>query len=107
MLKGRFVEALIAPAFETDALEFLKAKSKDIRLISLDRPLAAPLARKLTRRINGGTLTQDADLGAPEAWQPVTKAAIPDALRPVADFGIRICKHLKSNTILLAWECAP
>ena len=107
VLKGRFVEALIAPAFEPDALEFLKAKSKDIRLISLDRPLAAPLARKLTRRINGGTLTQDADLNAPEAWQPVTKAAIPDALRPLADFGIRICKHLKSNAILLAWECAP
>lgn len=107
VLKGRFVEALIAPSFEPDALEFLKAKSKDIRLISLDRPLAAPLPRKLVRRINGGTLTQDADLGAPEAWNPVTKAAIPDSLRPVADFGIRICKHLKSNAILLAWECAP
>jgi AICAR transformylase/IMP cyclohydrolase PurH len=52
VLKGRFVEALIAPAFEPDALEFLKAKSKDIRLISLDRPLAAPVPRKLTRRIN-------------------------------------------------------
>ena len=107
VLKGRFVEALIAPAFEPDALEFLKAKSKDIRLISLDRPLAAPLPRKLTRQIRGGTLTQDADLNAPEAWIPATKATIPDALRPTADFGIRVCKHLKSNAILLAWECAP
>ena len=107
VLKGRFVEALIAPAFEPDALEFLKAKSKDIRLISLDRPLAAPLPRRLTRRINGGTLVQDADLAAPEAWQPATKTAIPDALRPVADFGIRVCKHLKSNAILLAWAYAP
>jgi phosphoribosylaminoimidazolecarboxamide formyltransferase / IMP cyclohydrolase len=70
VLKGRFVEALIAPAFESDALEFLKAKSKDIRLISLDRPLAAPLPRRLTRQINGGTLAQDADLNAPEGWTP-------------------------------------
>ena len=106
ILKGRFVEALIAPAFEPDALEFLKSKSKDIRLLSLDRPLAAPLPRKLVRQINGGTLTQDADLNAPEGWETVTRAAIPDSLRPVAGFGIRVCKHLKSNAILLAWEYA-
>jgi len=107
VLKGRFVEALIAPSFESDALEFLKAKSKDIRLISLDHPLAAPLPRRLTRPINGGTLTQEADLNAPEAWNLVTKSAIPDSLRPTADFGIRVCKHLKSNAILLAWEPTP
>ena len=107
ILKGRFVEALIAPAFEPDALEFLKAKSKDIRLISLDRPLAAPLPRRLVRQINGGTLTQDADVNAPEGWNVVTKAPFPEALRPVADFGLRVCKHLKSNAILLAWEYAP
>ncbi len=107
VLKGRFVEALIAPAFAPDALEFLKAKSKDIRLISLDRPLAAPLPRRLVRQINGGALAQDADAGAPEGWTLVTKTPFPDALRSVADFGIRICKHLKSNAILLAWETAP
>ena len=107
VLKGRFVEALIAPSFDSDALEFLKAKSKDIRLISLDFPLASPLPRKLTRQINGGLLTQDADLNAPEAWNLVTKSAIPESLRPTADFGIRVCKHLKSNAILLAWEPAP
>lgn len=107
VLKGRFVEALIAPAFEPDALEFLQAKSKDIRLISLDRPLAAPLPRKLVRQINGGTLVQDADVNAPEGWTVVTRAPFPASLRPVADFGIRVCKHLKSNAILLARAYAP
>jgi phosphoribosylaminoimidazolecarboxamide formyltransferase / IMP cyclohydrolase len=107
VLKGRFVEALIAPAFEPDALDFLQNKSKDIRLISLDRPLAEPLPRRTLRQINGGTLAQDADVRAPEAWHVVTKTPFPDALRPVADFGIRICKHLKSNAILLAWEPSP
>ena len=107
VLKGRFVEALIAPAFAPDALDFLQNKSKDIRLISLDRPLAAPLPRKTLRQINGGMLAQDADVRAPEAWSVVTQTPFPDALRPVADFGIRICKHLKSNAILLAWEAAP
>ena len=107
VLKGRFVEALIAPAFEPEALAFLKAKSRDIRLISLDQPLAAPLPRRLIRQINGGLLLQDADLQAPEAWHVVTRAAFPDALRPLAAFGIRVCTHIKSNAILLAWEPAP
>ena len=107
VLKGRFVEALIAPSFEPDALEFLKAKSKDIRLISLDAPLVAPLPRKIIRQINGGTLTQEADLNAPEDWNPVTQAPFPEVLWPIADFGVRICKHLKSNAILLAWEPTP
>ncbi|MCQ2124104.1 MAG: IMP cyclohydrolase, partial [Fibrobacter sp.] len=34
-LKGKFVEILLAPAFEADALEFLKNKSKDIRLLEV------------------------------------------------------------------------
>ena len=107
VLKGRFVEALIAPGFEEDALEYLKAKSKDIRLVALDRPLAAPLARRMERQINGGTLAQDADVGAAEEWNVVTKAPFPERLRGTAEFGICVCKHLKSNAILLAWEYAP
>jgi len=107
LLKGRFVEAVIAPEFEPDALKFLQAKSKDIRLISLDRPLNTPLPRQMVRRINGGTLTQDADIGASEGWSSVTKVPFPDTLRPLADFGIRVCTHLKSNAILLAWEYTP
>ena len=107
VLKGRFVEALIAPAFEPEALEFLKAKSRDIRLISLDQPLAAPRPRRLIRQINGGLLRQDADVQAPEEWHVVTRAAFPDSLRPLAAFGIRVCTHIKSNAILLAWEPAP
>lgn len=107
ILKGRFVEALIAPAFDPDALDFLQHKSKDIRLISLDQPLTPPLPRRLFRQINGGTLNQDADLGAAEGWHVVTKTPFPESLNPVAEFGIRICKHLKSNAILLAWEPVP
>ncbi|HXK79680.1 MAG TPA: hypothetical protein PLB42_05830, partial [Kiritimatiellia bacterium] len=95
------------PDFAPDALAFLQAKSKDIRLISLGQPLAAPLPRQLVRHINGGTLTQSADLGATEQWNNVTKALFPDRLRALAQFGITVCKHIKSNAILLAWEYAP
>ena len=109
VLQGRFVEALIAPSFEPDALEWLRAKSKMIRLVSLDAPLAAPEPRTLHRFIRGACLCQDADVPsiAPEQWEPVTRALIPDALRPLAAFGIRMCAHLKSNAILLAREWRP
>lgn len=106
-LKGRFVEALIAPGFEADALEFLQQKSKSIRLIDLGQPLKAPLLRTLQRQINGGILTQSADTEAPEAWNVVTTAPFPGALKPLAEFGICVCKHLKSNAIALVWEYAP
>ena len=109
VLQGRFVEALIAPSFEPDALEWLCAKSKMIRLVSLDASLAAPAPRTLVRQIRGAMLRQDADVPAiaPEQWEPVTRAQIPDALRPLAAFGIRMCAHLKSNAILLAHEYRP
>lgn len=109
VLQGRFVEALIAPSFEADALEWLSAKSKMIRLVSLDAPLAEPAPRTVFRQIRGATLHQDADVPsiAPEQWEPVTRAQIPDALRPLAAFGIRMCAHLKSNAILLAHEYRP
>ena len=107
VLKGRFVEALVAPGFDDDALEFLRAKSKNIRLISLDRPLALPISSPRTRRIRGGTLRQTSDAAAPEGWTTVTRTPFPDDLRPLADFGIRMGKHLKSNAIVLAWERAP
>ena len=108
VLKGRFVEALVAPSFEPGALDFLRAKSKNIRLVSLDRPLAAPAAGETRiRRIRGGTLRQTADAGAPEGWTTVTQTPFPDDLRPTAEFGIRMAKHLKSNAIVLAWERAP
>lgn len=102
VLQGRFVEALVAPSFDPDAFDFLTAKSRQIRLVSLDAPLAPPRPRRTSRRIFGATLWQDADVDAPEQWDLVTTAPFPDALRPAASFGIKMCAHLKSNAILLA-----
>ena len=106
VLKGRFVEALVAPGFDEDALAFLRGKSKNIRLISLDAELAAPLKRRTERRINGGLLLQDADAGAAEEWRSVTKKALPAEMRPLAEFGVKVCKHVKSNAILIVREYA-
>ena len=106
-LKGRFVEALIAPAFEPDALEFLRKKSRDLRLLELDRPLVPPAPGRQVRQIVGGLLAQDRDDSIVQHWVVPTAAPFPDAKRPLAEFGIRVAKHVKSNAIVLAREHAP
>ncbi|OGS36242.1 MAG: bifunctional phosphoribosylaminoimidazolecarboxamide formyltransferase/IMP cyclohydrolase [Elusimicrobia bacterium RIFOXYB2_FULL_49_7] len=106
-LSGRFVEILMAPAFESDALEFLKNKSKDIRLLqfaSLSKPHAP---RRMFRQIEGGLLEQDNDRLLAEKMICVTRAAFPDNRKALADFAYKAVKNVKSNAIILAREYRP
>ncbi len=106
LLKGRFVEALVAPGFEPDALEFLQKKSKDIRLLDLGE-LTAPQPRKVYKHILGGMLEQDRDVELWRKWDVVTEAKLPDNIRPLAGFTWKACKHVKSNAIVLGYEYQP
>jgi len=107
VLKGRFVEALIAPDFTPEALEFLQAKSKDIRLLKLQQPLTPPQPGRAIRQINGGLLVQDRDAALFERWEMVTHTPFPADKRALAEFGVKVCKHVKSNAIVLVREYAP
>ena len=106
-LKDRFVEVLIAPDFEAEALEFLKAKSKQIRLLILRQPLQAAKPSPVLRQIQGGLLVQDRDLGLSAHWMTPTSEAFPEEKRGLADFGIKVCKHVKSNAIVIVNEYQP
>jgi phosphoribosylaminoimidazolecarboxamide formyltransferase/IMP cyclohydrolase len=105
-LKGRFVEIVIAPSFEADALEFLKAKSKDIRLLAIGA-FEAGKARKVYKHVVGGMLVQDRDVAVWEKFESVTKVAFPQEKQGLAAFAWKACKHLKSNAIALGYEYAP
>ncbi len=105
-LKGRFVEVLIAPGFDPEALDLLRKKSKDIRLLDLGE-LKAPQPRKVYKHVLGGLLEQDRDVDLFRKWECVTKAAFPEALKPLAQFTWKACKHVKSNAIALGYEYAP
>ena len=74
-LKGRFVEILLAPAFDDDALEFLKNKSKDIRLLEVGEIKKATHC-KVYKHVIGGMLVQDRDVDTYEKFECVTKAQI-------------------------------
>src|SRR5690606_613327 len=104
-LKGRFVEVLIAPGFAADALDYLQRKSKDIRLLDIgSMEPAGP--RKVYKHILGGMLVQDRDVELNRKWEPATKAFFPDALKDLALFTWKACKHVKSNAIVIGQEYA-
>lgn len=106
-LQDRFVEVLIAPDFAPDALGLLQHKSKQLRLLRLHRPCSVASGGTSVRQINGGLLVQDRDTAVLASWAVPTQAGFPAGRRAMAEFGIKACKHVKSNAILLVREYAP
>ena len=98
-----FLEVIAAPAVSDEALAHLRAKKKNLRVLTLALAVGrAPEPR--TRTVLAGALTQSPDLALPEpsAWTTVTQR-VPDA--PTLDllaFAWLAAKHVKSNAIVLA-----
>ena len=105
-LKGKFVEILLAPAFDDDALEFLKNKSKDIRLLEVGEIKKATPC-KVYKHVIGGMLVQDRDIGTWEKFECVTKAQFPKNKEDLARFTWLVTKHTKSNAIVMCYEYKP
>jgi phosphoribosylaminoimidazolecarboxamide formyltransferase/IMP cyclohydrolase len=105
-LSGRFVEVIIAPDFTPEALELL-TKKKNIRLLKLHAPFLPAQDASTVRQIGGGVLVQNRDNQVMDSWQVKTKADFPGNMADLAEFGVRACKHVKSNAILLVREYAP
>jgi phosphoribosylaminoimidazolecarboxamide formyltransferase/IMP cyclohydrolase len=105
-LKGKFVEAIIAPGFTGEALGFLREKSKDIRLLELD--FGEP-EKTSCRFVSGGLLEQDRDIGYADKseFRNVTKKAFPENRKDLALFACLAAKHTKSNAIVICREYGP
>ncbi|MDR0515704.1 MAG: hypothetical protein LBH25_01505 [Fibromonadaceae bacterium] len=102
-LKGRFVEILLAPDFDADALEFLKNKSRDIRLLKVGE-IKPPKPGKVYKHVIGGMLVQDRDVECWEKFECTTKAKFPNEKQALAKFSWLVCKHTKSNAIVICHE---
>lgn len=92
-----FFEVLIAPAFDTDALQVLKSKKNRI-LLELTAH-HAPLTQY--KSILNGTLAQDNDTGNFGEWKEVGGRNTTTAEHNDLAFANLVCKHLKSNAIAL------
>jgi phosphoribosylaminoimidazolecarboxamide formyltransferase/IMP cyclohydrolase len=98
-----FLEVVVAPAVEPDALEIL-ARRPNMRVV-LDPGLGAPPVAGLEFRSAGGALlATDADVASddPAAWSVATQRPPTDEEREALDFAWRVCRHVKSNAIVLA-----
>ncbi|HHU53433.1 MAG TPA: bifunctional phosphoribosylaminoimidazolecarboxamide formyltransferase/IMP cyclohydrolase [Clostridiaceae bacterium] len=98
-----FLEVILAPSFEPDALEVLM-KRKNIRLLELPG-LAEPYpaGTQMVKEIYGGILLQDYDQKSIESeeQQVVTKSKPEQADLPDYYFAMKVVKHVKSNAIVL------
>lgn len=104
---NRFVEVMIAPSYNDDALEFLCAKSKQLRILRLRAPLAIATSGRTIRQINGGLLVQSRDVETLTHWMVPTAEFFPEEKKALAEFAVKACKHIKSNAIAIAREYAP
>lgn len=101
-LNKLFMEILIAPDFEPAALDLLKSKKN--RILLKRKPVELPT--KLVKTILNGVLEQDKDSVTESADQftTVTDKAPTASERRALEFALKVCKHTKSNTIILAKE---
>ena len=103
-LAETFLECVVAPSFAAGALARLHQK-KNLRLLATGGWLKSDHVAWHLKQVGGGLLVQDRDrtAGAELASaQLVTKRAPTDAERAALDFAWRVCKHVKSNAIVLA-----
>ncbi|MBO6587571.1 MAG: bifunctional phosphoribosylaminoimidazolecarboxamide formyltransferase/IMP cyclohydrolase [Allomuricauda sp.] len=95
-----FCEVVIAPSYTDEALEILKGKKNRIILIQND----IELPETLVRTCLNGVLVQDKDskTDSKEDLNPVTDKK--PTSKEIEDliFASKLCKHTKSNTIVLA-----
>lgn len=101
-----FVEAMVAPDFDRDAVEILTTRPKwkaNVRLVKCG-PLGPPAERRELRQIVGGLLVQDADVVPdPEAeWKTVTRRQPTSSELADLRFAWAVVRHVKSNAIVLA-----
>ncbi|MCL0102460.1 bifunctional phosphoribosylaminoimidazolecarboxamide formyltransferase/IMP cyclohydrolase [Dehalococcoidia bacterium] len=99
-----FYEIVIAPGYESDAVEVLKTR-KDLRILDMGPMEAAVPAGSLDfRRVGGGLLVQTPDILAedPRSWRVATRREPTPEEMGSLTFAWKVAKHVKSNAIVLA-----
>jgi phosphoribosylaminoimidazolecarboxamide formyltransferase/IMP cyclohydrolase len=106
-LHENFVEVLLAPGFEEGALEVLQQKQA-IRILCDEERRQADPAERDVKRVRGGLLIQDRD-GDPEPrelMEVVTRTEPSEEQWRDMLFAWIVVRHVRSNAIVLARECA-
>jgi phosphoribosylaminoimidazolecarboxamide formyltransferase / IMP cyclohydrolase len=102
-LGGMFVEAVFAPGYDEDALAVLQEKP-NVRLLENQERRTIPVSEPDMKRVRGGILVQDRDTGMElrEEMEAVTTVKPSEEEWGELVFAMRICKHVRSNAIVLS-----
>ncbi|GAC1317129.1 MAG: bifunctional phosphoribosylaminoimidazolecarboxamide formyltransferase/IMP cyclohydrolase [Thermoleophilaceae bacterium] len=102
-----FVELVFAPGFDDDALEILQQK-ENVRILDDQERRDEPVGEHDTRRVRGGLLVQDRneDIELREEMQVVTEHKPSEREWGEMLFAWKVCKHVRSNAIVLAKDLA-
>lgn len=105
-ITSTFVEVVLAPSYQEDALFELK-KKRDIRILSTGS-LSTEIQEKIEfKKITGGLLYQERDLGVIsdiKSLKVVTRRQPTEKEYTAMDFAWKVCKHVKSNAIIFAFD---
>jgi phosphoribosylaminoimidazolecarboxamide formyltransferase/IMP cyclohydrolase len=106
-LHKNFIEVLIAPGYDDDALEILQQKEA-IRILCDEEQLPVDPGERDIKRVRGGLLIQDRD-GDPETrelMETVTEIAPDEERWNDLLFAWTVVRHVRSNAIVIARDGA-
>jgi phosphoribosylaminoimidazolecarboxamide formyltransferase/IMP cyclohydrolase len=98
---------VFAPGYDEDALEVLTQKP-NIRILEDQERRVEPVVEHDTRRVRGGLLVQDRneDIEMREEMRVVTERKPTEAEWGEMLFAWKVCKHVRSNAIVIAKDLA-
>ncbi len=101
-MKDIFLEVIVAPSFEKEALEILQTK-KNLRLLELPSITVKQSPESYDiKKINGGIIVQTIDSKLLDDYKVVTDRKPTDKELEDMLFGLKVVKFAKSNGIVLA-----
>jgi phosphoribosylaminoimidazolecarboxamide formyltransferase / IMP cyclohydrolase len=106
-LSEQFIEVLLAPGFEQGALEVL-ARKEAVRILEAEAQGSYEPRERDVKRVRGGLLAQDHDrIDETRETMTVATAAEPSESQ-WSDllFAWRVCRHVRSNAIVIAKDGA-
>lgn len=97
-MKKIFLEVIIAPDFEKEAVEILKGK-KNLRIIKAKKQ---PSQKLEYSSVDSGMLVQERDMELFEELKIVTENKMVEGLMEELIFAFKVVKHAKSNAIVVS-----
>jgi phosphoribosylaminoimidazolecarboxamide formyltransferase/IMP cyclohydrolase len=106
-LLEQFAEVILAPSFSDDAVEALSSK-KNLRVLEDNERRRMNISEWDVKRVMGGLLVQDRDLDLEDRseMEVVTERKPSEREWGEMLFAWKVCKHVRSNAIVLAKDLA-